>query len=535
MVLAFEDLQWADPTSMDALRILSERGAQAPLFIVATARPEFRPPWDKRSHHSVVSLAPLDRAQVARMIGELASRHALSKDVVRGVSERTGGVPLFVEEVTRLLLERGEQGGWRAIPPTLQQSLAARLDRLGDAREIAQIGAVLGRDFSYFLLRTVAAIDDRGLQSALERLVNADLLFIVGAPPQAAYRFKHALIQDSAYDSLLKSRRQTLHRRAGEILRDKPENAAAEPEAIAHHFTEAGLDDLAIEWWSKAGDQALRRSAFEEAIVHLGKAIAMADKAAVSTTPTAVLEANASRRVKLQRDYAQAVLWSKGWAADATKAAFEQTSNVAARAELPAARIPALYGQMVWSLMRGEIRAAKNIAERLLPLAEAEGQIGEVSAAHQSIGVACLLLGDLAASRSHLELALDSSERELTGKASERVGIDAGVSARAILAHTAWHLGDLQRARRLIEEAIGLARELDHPPTTGMALWYKLLVEDARNDPECVLDDAEESAEDQPTARHGILRRYRAGVLELGAGPAGRRAQRGRRTPPFAC
>ena len=162
-------------------------------------------------------------------------------------------MPLFIEEVTRLILEALRPHP--DIPPTLQQSLAARLDRLGEAREVAQMGAVLGRDFSYFLLRTVAAIDDRGLQSALERLVNADLLFIVGAPPQAAYRFKHALIQDSAYDSLLKSRRQTLHRRAGEILRDKPENAAAEPEAIAHHFTEAGLDDLAIEWWSKAGDR----------------------------------------------------------------------------------------------------------------------------------------------------------------------------------------------------------------------------------------------------------------------------------------
>jgi predicted ATPase len=190
--------------------------------------------------------------------------------------------------------------------------------------------AVLGRYFPYTLLRAVAAIDDRGLQSALERLADADLVFIAGAPPQATYRFKHALIQDAAYDSLLKSRRRTLHRRAAEALRE----ANAEPEAVAHHFTEASLDDLAIEWWGTAGDQALRHSAFQEAIAHLGKAIAMVDKAAVSTTPTTVLEANAGRRVKLQRDYAQAVLWSKGWAADATKAAFEQTSDVAARAEL---------------------------------------------------------------------------------------------------------------------------------------------------------------------------------------------------------
>jgi class 3 adenylate cyclase len=153
VVLAFEDLHWADPTSLDLLRALAERGSQAPLLLLATTRPEFHPPWSLRSHHSLISLSPLDRAGVERMVDEISARHALAKDVIEGVNQRTGGVPLFVEEVTRLLLERGEQGGVQAIPPTLQQSLAARLDRLGPAREIAQIGAVLGRDFAYPLLR----------------------------------------------------------------------------------------------------------------------------------------------------------------------------------------------------------------------------------------------------------------------------------------------------------------------------------------------------------------------------------------------
>ena len=234
VVLAFEDLHWADPTSLDLMRALAERGAQAPLLIIATARPEFRPPWSVRSHHSVISLSPLDRVQIAKMVRELSARHALPRDIVEGVSERTGGVPLFVEEVTRLLLERGEQGGAQAIPPTLQQSLAARLDRLGSARETAQIGAVLGRGFSYALLQSVAGLDEGALQSALERLAEADILFVEGDGAQATYRFKHALIQDAAYDSLLKSRRQALHARAAEILR---ESASPEPEAIAHHFT----------------------------------------------------------------------------------------------------------------------------------------------------------------------------------------------------------------------------------------------------------------------------------------------------------
>ncbi len=228
VVVAFEDLHWADPTSLDLLRALAERGAQAPLLLLATTRPEFRPSWSVRSHHSLISLSPLDRAGVARMVGEISARHALSKEVIEGVSERTGGVPLFVEEVTRLLLERGEQGGVQAIPPTLQQSLAARLDRLGPAREVAQIGAVLGRDFAYTLLRDVAEADEPALQASLDRLADADLLFVEGAPPQANYRFKHALIQDAAYESLLKSRRQALHRRAAEALRERERRARSD-------------------------------------------------------------------------------------------------------------------------------------------------------------------------------------------------------------------------------------------------------------------------------------------------------------------
>ena len=322
IVLAFEDLHWADPTSLDVLQALAERGAQAPLLIIATTRPEFRPPWKLRSHHGVISLAPLDAGEVARMIGEIATRHALSKDVIAGVSERSGGVPLFVEEVTRLLLERGEHGGVQAIPPTLQQSLAARLDRLGSAREIAQIGSVLGRGFSYALLKSVAAVDDRGqtgvsdpghsfLDAALEKLADAELLFVEGVAPNANYRFKHALIQDAAYDSLLKSRRQTLHRRAAEVLLASP---APEAEALAHHFTQAGQTELAIEWWGKAGDQALRRSAFAEAISHLGKAIELSDKAGGAAPRREVAAtASASQRLKLQTSYGQAVLWSKGF------------------------------------------------------------------------------------------------------------------------------------------------------------------------------------------------------------------------------
>ena len=221
VVLAVEDLHWADPTTLDVLRGIAERGARSPLYILITARPEFRPGWSMRSHHGTISLAPLDHEQVRHMVSELAARNALPTDVIEGVTERTGGVPLFVEEVTRLLLERGEQGGIQAIPPTLQQSLTARLDRLGPAREVAQIASVIGRGFTYRLLRAVAGMEDVALQAALERLAEADILLVQGLPPESDYRFKHALIQDAAYENLLKSRRQVLHRCVAEALRDE--------------------------------------------------------------------------------------------------------------------------------------------------------------------------------------------------------------------------------------------------------------------------------------------------------------------------
>jgi predicted ATPase len=226
----------------------------------------------------------------------------------------------------RLLLERGEQGGVQAIPPTLQQSLAARLDRLGPAREVAQISAVLGRQFAYALLRDVAELDEPVLQASLDRLAEADLLFIEGAPPRADYRFKHALIQDAAYESLLKSRRQALHRRAAEVLRDAPEPVAAEPEVIAHHFTQAGIDNASVEWWGEAGDLALRRFAFQEAIAHLGKAIEMADKGGGdSTTGATAAPASARQRLELQTRYAQAVMWSRGHRSDESMSASDLT------------------------------------------------------------------------------------------------------------------------------------------------------------------------------------------------------------------
>jgi predicted ATPase len=255
--LVVEDLHWADPTTLELLRGFAERGAEAPLMIIATARPEFRPPWSMRAHHGALALQPLDEDEVRRMVGEIAAHQALPGETVEHVAARSGGVPLFVEEVTRLLLERREIGDASVIPPTLRQSLAARLDLLGPAREVAQIAAVLGREFSFGLLSGLASGDAMMLGDALVRLVDAGLLHVSGVPPEADYRFKHALIRDAAYESLLKSRRQALHGRAAETLRDHfSARAEVGPEVVAYHFTQGGQTDAAIEWWGRAGDQA---------------------------------------------------------------------------------------------------------------------------------------------------------------------------------------------------------------------------------------------------------------------------------------
>ncbi|MBV9288182.1 MAG: AAA family ATPase, partial [Hyphomicrobiales bacterium] len=565
VALAFEDLHWADPTSLDLMQALAERGHQAPLLILATTRPDFRAPWSLRSHHSVISLSPLDRADVALMVGELAQRRALSQEVVEGVTERTGGVPLFVEEVTRLLLERGETGGLQAIPPTLQQSLAARLDRLGDAREVAQIGAVLGRDFSYALLAAVAAaglsfpssageggaerrmgygplprapvgLHERqpetassetrsphpirpfgppsplrgegggdghpALQSALDRLVDADLLFVEGAPPQATYRFKHALIQDAAYESLLKSRRQGLHRRAAEILRDDPERAAAAPEVVAHHFTEAGLDDAAIEWWGKAGDQALRRSAFQEAIAHLGKAIAMADRAAGATAARAAKDDAPSERLKLQIDYGSALGLAKGYAAEETKVALERAAELAATTGDFSNRLVALSDQFGAAATRGVLRLAREVASTLLCEAEERKRIWETGVAHTWLGIIAFWEGDFAAARTYYERALHAHDPNPDPRIWERLGDYKSIGS-SYFASVLWQLGDLERAREMVDWGTRRAGEVGNISAIGHALFAKSYLEIWRGDPLATLSTAQ--ALKRVAQEHGMI------------------------------
>jgi tetratricopeptide (TPR) repeat protein len=492
LVLAIEDLHWVDPTTLDVLRGIAERGALAPLFIVATTRPEFRPPWDMRSHHATISLAPLDRAQVRDMIAELSARHALPREVVDNVAARTGGVPLFVEEVTRLLLERGEKGGIHVIPPSLQQSLMARLDRLGPAREVAQVGSVIGHGFSYGLLRALAGMADAALQAALEQLAEADILLVQGFPPDCDYRFKHALIQDAAYENLLKSRRQVLHQRVAEILCDRfPDTAAAEPEVLAHHFTQAGLTDAAIEWWGRAGEQALRRSAFQEAISHLGKAIEMADKTGEGTSASATAPASANRRLKLQTDLGKALMWCRGFGADESKAAFLRARELAAAIEDATERFTIYFGLWLGNTVRGELRFAREIAEVFLRDAERGAWTTECGFARRLLGSTCAWQGDFIEAQANFVEALSIYDPERDREARFRFGPDTGAAVRAYLANIKWQLGEVGLARALIEEAVALAIETGHVPTLVHTYFNKALFEIVRGDAGAARRDAE--------------------------------------------
>ncbi|MCP3471391.1 AAA family ATPase [Bradyrhizobium sp. CCGUVB1N3] len=476
LVLAFEDVHWADPTTLELLRGIAERGALAPLFILITARPEFRPPWGTRSHHSTISLAPLDRSQVRHMVGQLAAYHALPKEVLDRVTERSGGVPLFIEEVTRLLLERGEHGDIHAIPPTLQQSLTARLDRLGAAREVAQIGAVIGRDFSYRLLRAVAGTENVPLQTALERLVEADILRVQGLPPDSEYRFKHVLIVDAAYENLLKSRRQVLHRRVAEALRDNfATTCAAAPELLAHHFTQAGLTEAALEWWGKAGERSLQKSALVEAIEQLTRALDQI--ASLPSTPALRRE-----QIKLQVALITPLIHVRGYAAPETRAAAEQAHTLIQQAEMlgehpedPLLLFSVLYSFWVHHYANFNGKAMRELARQFLTLADKSPSTVPLLIGSRLTGVSLMTTGDIAGSLPHYDRALALYDPAVHHSLATHFSIDAAVAALCFRSWSLWLLGYPDAALASVEDSLKNAREFGQAATLMWALFYAIL------------------------------------------------------------
>jgi class 3 adenylate cyclase len=364
IVLQVEDVHWADPSTLDLLHVLAEQSVGVPLMLLITGRPEFRPPWPHRSHHTVITLAPLDRQEVEQMAQEVAARHPLTPHMMEVVVTRTGGVPLFVEEVTRLLLESSSQAATQVIPSTLQALLTARLDRLGSAKETAQFASVLGREFSYEVIHAVAGQSDAGLIQNLERLADADLVHVDGIPPESSYRFKHALLLDAAYESLLKSRRRDIHRVIAETLSENfTQIANAQPELLAYHLTQAGLAEQAIRLWLQAGHRAVERSANMEAISQFSNGLEL-----VQFLP------EGAKRDQLELDLRTAVgvplIASRGYAAPEVESTYARARELSERLGGSPQFANIVWGLWVRYLSRGSIGAALEMAEQYRAIAE---------------------------------------------------------------------------------------------------------------------------------------------------------------------
>jgi class 3 adenylate cyclase len=401
LLIAIEDLHWADASTLEVVQLLAEQGAMAHLLLLCTARSEFHPQWSLRAHHTQITLNRLNARNVREMIAQVAARNALAVDTVNAVIERTSGVPLFVEELTRALLERGNaQLSGREIPVTLHDSLMARLDRLGAAKEILQIGAVIGSEFSYQLLQAVHPGGDEELKQALNALADAELLYVRGIAPDATYQFKHALIRDAAYEALLRSRRRELHRLIAQTISKKfLALMESRPEVLARHWAEAGDTEQAIVEWSRAGKAAEARNAFIEAQESLEQALALLNLLPESPERDA-------RELELRQSLVQILHMTQGWAAPETVEAFERIGALVEKSGDLERLVGSMYTRSLHACIAGDFSTAATLAEEALELAQREGNPSTMALLHTMQLVVRYYCGDLAGTENHFEAGL---------------------------------------------------------------------------------------------------------------------------------
>ena len=427
-----EDLHWVDPSTLEFLDLLVAQGPPAGVFSVLTFRPEFSPPWAARGRLAHLTIGRLPRSHVEVMIERVTGGRGLPTEVLDQVVVKTDGVPLFVEELTKMVVESGLLKEASAqyeltgplpplsIPATLQDSLKARLDRLATVNEVAQLGATLGRTFTYEVLEAVSSLDAPTLRRDLARLVQAGLLDQRGMPPAATYLFKHALIQDAAYQALLRSARQQYHDRIARTLEERfPATAEAEPELLAHHYTEAGLGQQAVPYWQRAGLRAIQQSANREAIAHLGRGLEL-----LADLPDG--PERAQQELILQMTLGVPLMATKGYAAPEVEVAFSRARALSrAFGESPLI-FPVLWGLWAFHVVRAEHQTARELAEQLMRLAQTVQDPALLTQAHFALGLVLVYFGELAAGRAHFEEAVSFYDLEQHRFIGFQTGQDPG-------------------------------------------------------------------------------------------------------------
>jgi class 3 adenylate cyclase/predicted ATPase len=489
VLMIFEDVHWIDPTSLEALGGAVDRMKILGALLIVTYRPEFAPPWIAKPHVNAVTLNRLAERDIDAIIDRVAGNKLLPANIRQDIIERTDGIPLFVEEMTKAVLEAGHDGTVErtvaaipsssvVVPASLHASLMARLDRLGPAKEVAQIGAAIGREFSHALLAAIVRKSEAELSAALDRLVDAALLFQQGKPPHATYLFKHALVQDAAYGTLLREPRRALHGRIAEALESQfAEVADSQPELLARHYTEAGLiEEAAIEWWGKAGQRSFERSALVEGIEQLTRALAL-----IASLPST--QALRRQAIKFQVALITPLYHVKGAATPETKMAVERARFLIEEAEVlgeppedPLLLFSVLYGFWVVNLVAFNGPVVCELASQFLALAEKQGATVPLMVGHRLMSVSLTHTGSFAEARAHADRALALYNRAEHRSLVARFGQDIRVAILAYQALALWFLGRPDAALAAIDHAVSDARDIGDAATLMYALVHASLV-----------------------------------------------------------
>ncbi|HEY7155905.1 MAG TPA: protein kinase [Gemmataceae bacterium] len=480
LLFIVEDLHWADPTTLEFLPLLVQQAACDAILAVFTFRPEIETPWKSRAYQTELALNRLTRRQVGEMMEKQTGRKNLPADLVAQIVERTDGVPLFIEEFTRVTLESGalhtvgsavelaDDFRLDAIPATLQDLLLARLHRMASVPEVVQMAATLGREFSHELLRAVVDIEEPVLLEELAKLVQAEVLFRKGRPPQCRYTFKHALIQDAAYHALLKKTRRQFHQRIAAVLEEKfAETVATEPELLAHHFTEAGLLAKGVSYWGKAGLRSQERSANKEAISHLTRGLEILKKLDESPERDQL-------ELGLQAPLGVVLTAARGWGAPEVAPTIERARELCEKIGTISDRFFALWGLWGVRLLRLELDKCRQLAEEAMQLVEGSSEGRELLAeAHWLPGCTAYYAGDFTTARAHFEAGLTLYDAERARVHTRRTGQNVRVLCQCHLALTLWEMGWPDQALTCAEDMIQFARELGHPFSLAMAHYFR--------------------------------------------------------------